>query len=138
MKKRDILFGCEEVIWVRPPCIEEPRRNYRLETSATEDEDARHKLGFRSPTTVGGGAQAPINVPTLTGVADDPLAAEVAIAELIAEEQALDQDIEDIQIPSDLEAVDAYMVHMYRKLLGGPYKEGTFRSQRDLFGVCID
>ena len=30
------------------------------------------------------------------------------------------------------------MVHMYRKCLGGSYKEGTNRSQRDLFGVFID
>ena len=25
---RYIAFGCEEVIWLHPPCIEEPRRNH--------------------------------------------------------------------------------------------------------------
>ena len=65
-------------------------------------------------------SQAPISAPTLTGVVDNPAAAEVAIAELIAEEQVVEREMEDLRISRDLESVDAYMVHMYRKCLGGP------------------
>jgi hypothetical protein len=79
-------------------------------------------------------SQAPISAPTLTGVVDNPVAAEADIAVLVTEEQAFEQELEDLRIPSDPESVDAYMVHMYRKCVGGPYKQGTVRSQRDLFG----
>ena len=71
---RDILLGCEEVIWLRPPCIDDPGRNY--------NEDVRRRqlkmriLGTNwgiedlrqletTPTT-------PISAPLLTGAIDDP------------------------------------------------------------------
>ena len=50
-EERGILLGCEEVIWVRPPCIEEPRRNYNddLRRLHLKYEDAWHELGHRDP-----------------------------------------------------------------------------------------
>ena len=37
----------------------------------------------------------------------------------------------------DLVGIDVYIIDMYLRCLGGPYKEGAIRSQRDLFGVCL-
>ena len=43
----------------------------------------------------------PLSAPLLTGAFDDPLAVATAIAELVKEEKALEQNIEAIRIPSD-------------------------------------
>ena len=44
----------------------------------------------------------------------------------------------DLGIPDDPIGLDAFVINLHRQCLGGPYKEGTVRSQRDLFGVFLD
>ena len=78
------------MIWARPPCIDDPGRNY--------DEDLRRlQLKMRIPGTnwdietlrqLEATSATPISAPLLTGVIGDPLAVEAAIAELVKEEKA--------------------------------------------------
>jgi hypothetical protein len=117
---RDMLPGCEEVIWVRPLCIDDPGRNYGENVRLLQlnmripgnnwDIEALRQLGTTS--------KAPISAPLLTGVVDDPLAAEVAIAQLAKYGEALEQELEDLRTPSDPEAVDAPHGPHVSKVLG--------------------
>ena len=54
---------------------------------------------------------------------------------ILAEEE---QEADDLAIPSDPVLIDAYLANSYRRCLSGPYREGTIRSQRNLFGVFLD
>ena len=47
-------------------------------------------------------------------------------------------DAQELGIPVDSIGVGANIIYLHRRCLGGPYKEGTVRSQRDLFGVFLD
>ena len=82
--------------------------------------------------------EQPRGAPNLTGPAEIRAAAEAAALEFEAEQQDVDANAQELGIPVDSIGVDAYIINWHRRCLGGPYKEGTVRSQRDLFGVFLD
>ena len=80
----------------------------------------------------------PLVAPYLTGSEAIREAAEAAAPAMAAEEQELDEEARELGMPDDSIGMDAYIINLQRRCLGGPYKEGTVRSQRDLFGVFLD
>ena len=80
--------------------------------------------------------EQPRGAPNLTGPAEIRAAAEAVALEYEAEQQEMDAEAQELGIPVDPIGVDAYIINLHRRCLGGPYKEGTVRSQRDLFGYC--
>ena len=82
--------------------------------------------------------EQPRGAPNLTGPAEIRAAAEAAALEFEAERQEIEADAQELGIPVDPIGVDAFIVDLHRRCLGGPYKEGTVRSQRDFFGVLLD
>ena len=81
--------------------------------------------------------EQPLTAPYLAVPAVIRAAAEAAVPELEAKSQELEEEAQELGIPADPVGLDAYLIDMYRKCLGGPYKVGTIRSQRDLFGVFL-
>lgn len=75
-------------------------------------------------------------------------AAAVAREIVAAEEEVLQQvmEIEETiwakgiseQVPGDAAIMDAHVIQQYLGCLGQPYADGTVRSRRDMFGVCLD
>ena len=74
--------------------------------------------------------EQPLTAPYL--IAPAVAAAEVVVPELEAKSRELEEEAQKLGIPADPTGLDALLIDMYRKCLGGPYKEGTIRSQRDL------
>ena len=83
-------------------------------------------------------AEQPRGAANLTGPVEIRAAAEAAVLNIDAERRELKVAADELGIPDDLVGVDAYIIGMYRRCLGGPYNEGAVRSQRGLLVVCLD
>ena len=128
------------VNWVLPPCLNDPKGDYmdHLRRLQLKMKIPRSEWDIGALQRMQKLEEQPLTAPYLTVPAAIRAAAEAAVPELEAKSQELEEEAQELGIPADPVGLDAYLIDMYRKCLGGPYKEGTIRSQRDLFGVFLD
>ena len=131
---------CGQINWVLPPCMHDPKGDYN-------DHIGRLQLKMKIPGSEWdtGALQRmqklemqPLTVPYLTVTEDIRVAAEAVAPRMTVEEQELGNQANELGIPDDPAGMDAYMVDMQRRCLGGPYTEDTVRSLRDTCIVYLD
>ena len=81
--------------------------------------------------------QQPIGVAKLTGAAVIRAFAEAVLPEIEAAAERAEKESRKRNAPKDLAGVDACLIRLYRPCLRGDFKEGTLRSQRDLFSTFL-
>ncbi|MFM7989051.1 MAG: hypothetical protein ACKPKO_58035, partial [Candidatus Fonsibacter sp.] len=79
-----------------------------------------------------------IVAPVLTGLSSGSAFAEAVVPIFEAENPALRQGAIKLVVPEEFDSVNAYVVQLNRKCLGGSYRESSIISQRDLFSAFLD
>ena len=69
--------------------------------------------------------EQPRGAPNLTGSAEIRAVAEALVLNVEAERLEDEAAARELGIPGDLVGIDSYIINMYRRCLGGQYKEGT-------------